>query len=136
MVTLNQLIEFTPNDDDEREMFEKCKSNVINEYLSDTKSTWSNGTFYLGGFMKMKPNEEITLKKIDEVKIMREQRDKEYGEPCNSSEHASILRSKRQLDEIETLVNFYSVILRHRYLKELAKTNLNYDVNNIIVSYT
>jgi len=136
MTTLNKLIEFKSNDNTEREMFESCKRDVLNEYLADTKSTWSKGTFYLGGFIKMKPDEEITLKKIDEVKVTREKRYIEYGGPCNSAEMASIWRSERQLSEIEVLVKIYSEIIKYRYLKELEKTKLNNDVNNVIVSYT
>jgi hypothetical protein len=136
MTSLNTLLEFTPNDDTEREIFESCKKDVLNEYLEDTKSTWSKGTFYLGGFIKMKPDDEITLKKIDEVKIMREKSIKEYGGPCNSWEAASIWRSERQLSEIEVLVKIYSEVLKYRYLKELEKTKLNTDVNTVIVSFT
>ena len=136
MISLNKLIEFTPNDDTEREIFGSCKKNVLNEYLADTKSTWSKGTFYLGGFIIMKPDDEITLKKIYEVKIMREKSIKEYGGACNSWEMASIWRAERQLSEIEVLVKIYSEILKYRYLKELEKTKLNNDVNNVIVSYT
>ena len=136
MATLYKLIEFTPNDDTEREIFESCKKDVLNEYLADTKFTWSKGTFYLGGFIKMKPDDEITLKQIDEVKIIRAKRVEEYGGPCNSAEMASIWRHERQLDEIEVLIKIYSEILKYRYLKELEKTKLNTDVSNIIVSYT
>lgn len=134
-ITLNILSTFTPNDDNERAIFESCKKDVLNEYLTDTKSTWSNGTFYLGGFIKMKPDEDITLKLIDEVKIIREKRYIEYGGPCNSAEMASIWRSERQLSEIEKIVKKYLEILKYRYLNELEKTKLNSDVNNIIVSY-
>lgn len=134
-ITLNILSTFTPNDDNERAIFETCKKDVLNEYLADTKSTWSNGTFYLGGFIKMKPDEEITLKLIDEVKIIREKRYIEYGGPCNSAEMASIWRSERQLSEIEGIVKKYLEILKYRYLNELEKTKLNSDVNNVIVSY-
>jgi len=134
--TLNTLIEFTLNDDTERAIFEGCKTGVLNEYLADTKSTWSKGTFYLGGFIIMKPDDEITLKKIDEVKITREKRYKEYGGPCNSAEMASIWRSERQLAEMENIVKKYTEILKYRYLKELEKTKLNNDVNNVIVSFT
>ena len=134
-ITLNILSTFTPNDDNERAIFETCKKDVLNEYLADTKSTWSNGTFYLGGFIKMKPDEEITLILIDEVKIIREKRYIEYGGPCNSAEMASIWRSERQLSEIEGIVKKYLEILKYRYLNELEKTKLNSDVNNVIVSY-
>ena len=136
MATLNKLIEFKSNDNTEREMFESCKRDVLNEYLADTKFTWSKGTFYLGGFIKMKPDDEITLKQIDEVKIIRAKRVEEYGGPCNSAEMASIWRSERQLSEIEVLVKIYSEILKYRYLKELEKTKLNTDVNTVIVSFT
>ena len=132
MTTLNALIEFKPNDDTEREIFGSCKKDVLNEYLADTKSTWSKGTFYLGGFIKMKPDDEITLKQIDEVKIIREQRYKEYGGPCNSWEQASIWRSERQLSEIEVLVKIYPKIIKYRYLKELEKLKLD---NDVIVSF-
>lgn len=136
MPTLNTLIEFTPNDDTEREIFGSCKKDVLNEYLADTKSTWSKGTFYLGGFIKMKPDDEITLKNIDEVKITRARRIDEYGGPCNSAEMASIWRSERQLSEIEVLIKIYSEIIKYRYLKELEKLKLDNDVNNAIVSFT
>lgn len=135
-ITLNTLLSFTPNDDNELAIFESYKKNVLNEYLEDTKSTWSNGTFYLGGFIKMKPYEEITLKKINEVKIMREKSIKESGGPCNSAEMASIWRSERQLNEIEIIVKKYTEILKYRYLKELEKTILNNDVSNVVVSFT
>lgn len=135
-ITLNTLLSFTPNDDNERAIFENCKKDVLNEYLQDTNSTWSKGTFYLGGFIKMKPDDEITLKKIDEVKITREKRYIEYGGPCNSAEMASIWRSERQLAEIEGVVKKYLEILKYRYLNELEKTKLNSDVNNLIVSFT
>lgn len=136
MISLNKLIEFTPNDDTEREIFESCKKDVLNEYLADTKSTWSKSTFYLGGQIKMNPDEEITLDKIKEVRKISKQREIEYGGPCNSAEVASIWRHERQLSEIEVIVKIYSEILKYRYLKELEKTKLNTDVSNIIVSYT
>ncbi len=134
-ITLNILSTFTANDDNERTIFDICKKDVINEYLADTKSTWSNGTFYLGGFIKMKPDEEITLKQINEVKIIRDKKFKEYGGPCNGAEIVSIWRSDRQLNEIEEIVKKYLEIVKYRYLIELEKTKLNNDVNNVIVSY-
>jgi len=119
--TLNTLIQFTPNDNTEREIFESCKKDVLNDYLADTKSTRSNGTFYLGGFIKMKPDDEITLKKIDEVKIIRSKIIDEYGEPCNNDEMASIWRSERQLNEIEVLVKKYEEIYKLRVTNDLLK---------------
>ena len=134
--TLNNLIGFVPENDAEREIFERCKKSVLNEYLEDTKSSWSKGQFYLGGFIKMKPDDEITLKQIDEIKIIREKRYIEYGGPCNSDEMASIWRSERQLAEIEEIVKKYEEIYKLRVEKELLKIQkLNYDVTSSIVGF-
>jgi hypothetical protein len=136
IVTLNKLIAFFPENDEERIIYDSCKKDVLNEYLQDTKSTWSKGQFYLGGFIKMKPDEEITLKKIVEVKQEREKRYIEYGGPCNSAEMASIWRSERQLDEIETIVKKYTEIYKLRVTNELLKIQrLNNDVTNSILDY-
>ena len=130
---LISLLEFIPNGDEERNLFNTLKKDVLNEYLADTKSTWSKGTFYLGGQIKMNPDEEITLDKIKEVREISKKRLIEYGGPCNSWEAASIWRSERQLNEIESIIKVY---LKIYILRELEKTKLNTDVNNIIVSYT
>ena len=136
MTTLNKLIRFVPENDAEREIFGSCKKDVLNEYLEDTKSTWSKGQFYLGGFIKMKPDDEITLKIIDKVKQEREQRYIEYGGPCNSAEIASIWKSERQLAEIEEIVKKYEEIYKLRVEKELLKIQkLNYDVTSSIVAF-
>ena len=134
--TLNNLIGFVPENDAEREIFERCRKNVLKDYLEDTKSSWSKGQFYLGGFIKMKPDDEITIKKIDEIKIIREQRYIEYGGPCNSAEMASIWRSERQLFEIEEIVKKYEEIYKLRVENELLKIQkLNYDVTSTIVGF-
>ena len=65
--SLTNLLKFVPQNDKEHAIFDSCKKDVLLEYLIDSRSSWSNGQFYLGGFIKMKPDEELTLKKIDEV---------------------------------------------------------------------
>ena len=136
IVTLNKLITFVPENDAEREIFDSCKKDVLNEYLQDTKSTWSKSQFYLGGFIKMKPDDEITIKNIDELKKIREQRYIEYGGPCNSAELASIWNSERQLSEIEILVKKYEEIYKLRVTNELLKIQkLNNDVTSSIIKF-
>jgi hypothetical protein len=134
--TLNNLIGFVPENDAEREIFGSCKKGVLKEYLEDTKSSWSKGQFYLGGFIKMKPDDEITLKQIDEIKIIREKRYIEYGGPCNSAEMASMWRSQRQMAEIEEIVRKFEEIYKLRLEKELLKIQrLNNDVAKSIVGF-
>jgi hypothetical protein len=134
--TLNNLIAFVPENDEEHAIFDNCKKNVLIEYLEDTKSSWTKGQFYLGGFSKMKPDDEITLEKIVEVKQEREKRYIEYGGPCNSLEAASIYRSERQLNEIEEIVKKYEEIYKLRVETELLKiAKLNNDVTASIVRF-
>jgi len=134
--TLNKLIGFVPENDAEREIFDSCKKTVLYEYLQDSKSSWSKGQFYLGGFIEMKPDDEITLKQIDEVKIIREQRYIEYGGACNSAEMASMWRSQRQMAEIEEIVKKYEEIYKLRVTNELLKIQrLNTDVTSSIVGF-
>ena len=136
MATLNKLIGFVPENDAERKIFGNCKKDVLNEYLKDTNHRWSNGQFYLGGFIQMNPDEEITQKKIDKVKQERERRYIEYGGPCNSAEAASIWNTERQLSEIEILVKKYEKIYKLRVEKELNKIPvLNNDVTSSIVGF-
>ena len=120
MPSLIELIEFVPQNDVEKTIFDSCKKDVLNDYLQDTKSSWSNGMYYLGGFIKMKPDEDITFKKIEEVKKIRTQRYKE-DTPTNSAEVGSILRSERQLDNIETILKKYQEIKDLRIEKELDR---------------
>jgi hypothetical protein len=136
ITSLNNLLEFVPQSDKELEILNPNSFTVLKEYLEDTKSSWSNGQFYLGGFIKMKPDEAITFKKIEEVKKLREKSYIEYGGPCNSAEMASIWRSERQSKEIETIVKKYIEIYRMRIEDELLKIKkLNNDVASSIVDF-
>jgi hypothetical protein len=134
--SLIELLAFVPQNDKEREILNPNSFSVLKEYLEDTKSSWAKGQFYLGGFIKMKPDEKITLSKIEEVKKLREKSYIEYGGPCNSAEAASIWRSERQLKEIETIVTKYMEIYKMRIEDELLKIKkLNNDVTTSIVGF-
>ena len=134
--SLNDLLNFVPQNDKEREILNPNNFTVLTEYLIDTKSSWSNGQFYLGGFIKMKPDEKITFKIIEEVKVARAKSYIEYGGPCNSAEMASIWRSERQSKEIETIVKKYTEIYKMRIEDELLKIKkLNNDVASSIVDF-
>jgi hypothetical protein len=135
ITSLINLLEFVPQNDKEREIFDSCKKGVLTEYLKDTNKSWSNGKFYLGGFIQMTPYEEITLQKIEEVKTMREKKYIEYGGPCNTAEAASIWNSERQLDEIETIVKKYMEIYKIRYKIKVENELLQIKkINNDVVS--
>ena len=89
------------------------------------KKTYYNGQFYLGGQIKMGPDDEIrenTRKKLIE-----------YGGPCNSLEAASIANSERRLNDTEKIVKCY---LKIGYLRELENVDkLNADINTEIIKF-
>jgi hypothetical protein len=129
---LNTLLSFVPENDTERHIFDNLNKQVLNYYLDDTKKTYLNGMFYLGGQVKMKPDEEITIDKIKEVREINRKREIEYGGPCNSWEAASIYGHVNRLNQMEDIIKAYTKIM---YLRELEKTKLNDDVNKTIVSF-
>ena len=101
--TLNTLINFVPENEIECEIF-NINKNVLNKYFKDTKEYWNKGKFYLGGQILIEPNEEITFLKINNVREIQIQKDIDIS-ACNSFEIASINQCKRDLNEIEIILN-------------------------------
>ena len=81
----------------------------------------------------MGPDDEITLKKFDEIREITRKNLIEYGGPCNSFEAASIANSERTLNNAEKIVKCY---LKIGYLRELENVDkLNADINNEIIKF-
>lgn len=134
-LTLNSLLNFVFENNEEKEAFNKY-SKVLAEYLADTKEKYYFGYYYLGGQIKMHPDDELSLKTIEKVRNITEQKLIDSGGPCNSWEAASIWNSERQLNEIENLIKTVLNIFTVREAKkQLDKSILNYDVNSKITSY-
>ena len=106
------------------------ESQVVQEYIEDTKSSWSKGCYWLGGQVKLNPSDKITQELMEKVQKIQN----EPYEACNNAELASIWRSTRQFSQITTLVQRFRDNAKERVLHELNKTKLNTDVNGIIVS--
>jgi hypothetical protein len=126
--TLNQLINFVPQNETE---FIITTETVLQEYLSNTKSNWSGGKYYLGGQIKLDPDDVITdelMKKVNDI----------YSKPseiyyCNSAEMASLRKSITDISELTQILKKYKQVQKNRILKELNKTKMNTDVNEMIV---
>ena len=131
--TLNSLINFVPKDEIESAIFNVNKS-VLNKYFKDTTQSWSNGKFYLGGQVPMNPNEEITFLKINNAKKIHQQKmiDFDY---FNSWEMANVNASKRDLNEMEIILEKYQEIYK-LYIKNILYTTiLKPDLSNLIMKY-
>ena len=102
-ITLNTLLNFAFENDEERDAFNKYSS-VLTYYDNETKQKYLNGCYYLGGQIKLHPDDELSLKIIENVQNITLQRLIDYGGPCNSWEAASIRGSGEQLCQMENLI--------------------------------
>lgn len=129
--TLNSLLNFVPDEtnNDEKIIYNKLEKQVLTSY---SESIFRNGSFYLGGQIKMYPDEEITLDKIKEVRKINKRRELEYGTPCNSFEAMSILNSETLLNQMEAIIKCYLTIM---YSREIKNIKLNADSDAHIISY-
>ena len=126
--SFNQLVNFVSNDETEVII---TTETVIQEYVEDIKSSWSGGKYYLGGQIKLDPNDSITDALLEKVHKINHDPNMYV---CNSAEMASVFRARRQLSEISRIVARYKEIAKKRIMTELNKTKLNTDVNHLIVS--
>jgi hypothetical protein len=108
-LTLRQLIEFQPETDREKEIYD------IPQYiLDDMKTKLEQRLYYLGGQIKMNYDDEINLSLFDKVREIDRKREAEYGGPCNSWEAISINQCKKILNETEKIVIKYFEIMSLR----------------------
>jgi len=108
-VTLRQLIEFQPENDREKEIY-----NINYDIINDMKSHLQKGMYYLGGQIKMSYDDKINLESFDKVREIDRQREIELGGPCNGWEAMSINRHKMLLEETEKIVRKYFEIISSR----------------------
>lgn len=118
-ITLNTLLNFVFENDEERKAFNKYSS-VLTEYYNDTQKKYYNGCYYFGGQIKMRPDDEWSLKLVEDVKNITLQRLIDYGGPCNSWEQASIYSAEQKLSEAENLIKIVLDIFSKREALEIS----------------
>lgn len=122
-LTIFNLLNFMPLNDKEKELYNFDK-NIINRLNTDL----DRGFFYLGGQIKMSHNDLINLDSIQKVREINEERNREYGGPCNSFEAASMYRSQKELELVENMIKVYNVIMELREKEKLNENNFNYNI--------
>jgi len=132
--SLIQLSQFVPNNDAERAIYNvDAEKYIIQKYIDDSKSSWAKGKYYLGGQIRVEPNEPITPELFKQA--WKSYCDAGGDYYCNSAEYASILGAKGGLTSIEKIVGKYIEIQKLRIMNELEKTKLVTDVNKTIVGF-
>ena len=129
--SLIQLSQFVPGNDAEMAVYNiDAEKYIIQKYIDDSNSSWAKGKYYLGGQIKLDPNEPITPELFE--KAWKPYTDGSCDDYCNSWEYASVLTAKSGLTSIETIVRKY---IKVRIMNELEKTKLVTDVNKTIVGF-
>ena len=108
--TLNKLLSFIPNNDEE-ELF-KIDKTVLLDYQSEVIKSPIN-VFYLGGYIKLSPDDEITILQIEEI-IKLNNKNIESQNACNSWEMSSLFIHGRQLKNIKIIIERYQEICKLR----------------------
>jgi hypothetical protein len=129
--TLLNLRDFVPQNEAEKQIYNiDNEKYIIQKYINVTKSSYSHGKYWLGGQIKLNPNDEITPELLNNTfKIFNN------AYYCNSFEQESIVDSQNDLYSINSIVKKYIEIQKMRILKELEKTKLMSDVNNVIIKF-
>ena len=117
-LTIFKLLNFIPLNENEKELFNFDK-NIIDEFKKDL----NKNMFYLGGQIKMKPDDSINLNSIENVLEINKRRDIEFGGPCNSFEASSISYHLKKLKLIENMIISYNSIIELREKDDLNKCN-------------
>ena len=132
--SLIQLSQFVPSNDAEMAIYNvDAEKYIIQKYIDDSQSSWAKGKYYLGGQIRVEPNEPITPELFKQA--WKPFLDGSCNDYCNSFEYASIISAKRGLSSIDKIVGQYIEIQKLRILKELEKTKLVTDVNKTIVGF-
>ena len=122
-LTIFNLLNFMPLNDNEKQPYNFDKD-IINRLNTDL----DKGFFYLGGQVKMKHNDLINLDSIQKVRVIYEERNREYGRPCNSWEAASMYRAQKELELVESMIKVYYLIMEIREKENLNEDNSNYNI--------
>ena len=131
-VSLLELIEFIPMNDNETILMNNVDWSILNIIFDKTKTSWANGSYWLGGQIQMNPSELISLEKISEAREIGVKRFNEMGGPANWAEMNSINTSRHELNLLENVVENYINIMKDRIKNELLNKTCNDTANNII----
>ena len=132
--SLIQLSQFVPKNDIELSIYNiDDEKYIIQQYIDDSKSSYSKGKYWLGGQIQLDSSEPITPELFK--KAWKPYLDGSCDDYCNSWDYASIMNAKAGLTSIDKIVEKYIEVQKLRILQELEKTKLVTDVNKTIVGF-
>jgi len=121
VITVFNLFHFTPLNEQEKSFLNFDKT-IINRFIFKL----DNDVFYLGGHMKMKHNDFISLDSIKKAREISERIICEYGAPSNSFEAASIYTAQKEVEFIENMIKAHILIMETREKEKKSLYNYPY----------
>ena len=112
--TLNDLNDFSNTNPD---YFGEDDKKCIRLYFEDTQQKYSNGKYWLKGQVEMTPDEKITSEKMNKAIEIDNQRNIEYGGPCNAFEAMSMLHHEKKFENLQNVLQKYYEILEEEYFR-------------------
>lgn len=83
-------------------------NSAVQYYIDETGSSWSNGMYYLGGHLPVKPTDIITKKLVISVQNIIKSKQNEI--PTNSREAFSVQESNKYFNQMKELLQIEGVI--------------------------
>lgn len=105
--TIFNLYHYIQNEDNRKDMIEQSlKPSVIETYYSNTKQSYTNGYFYLGGHLPIQLQQEITPKHIETVKQINQQQNGNEN-MANSWEYQSSIAHEITFNEFVRIIEYF-----------------------------
>jgi len=79
------------------------KHYLVNRYIQQLESSWTNGRYFLGGQIPLFPDETI----LEETIAIVEAKNNDTSSIVNSWEYASVERARHDIEEFKILFNLY-----------------------------
>lgn len=96
-----------------KEIYEDINTDCLKKLHTNWGYRFQTYSFYLGGQLNMNPIDRITESNINKAKELIEKKNKEYGEPANSYEAASIKQAAEDFENIQKIIERYYEIQMH-----------------------
>ena len=115
MTTLQSLYDFIQIPENKKLLTSNnLDPNTILTYYLNTKESYSNGHFYLGGQIKLKPDDIINKEHIESVqKINKERNQHDYA---NYWEYSSCMTHERTFNAFVKLFDFFEDYIKKETL--------------------
>jgi hypothetical protein len=111
------LVELLENHNNNNSFYDDLNTDCLKRIHTSWGYTFPSYSFYLGGQLNMNTLDRITESNINKAKELIDKKNKEYGEPANSYEAASIKKAEEDFENIQKIIERYYKIQMHNFYR-------------------